>query len=92
VEYRAIYWTERSEQHIARHDVTPTEVEQAVFTRPQWEATGRESSTLVYGATDAGRRLLIVLVDSTAESDAWYVVTARDMTITEKRIFAQKAR
>jgi hypothetical protein len=87
-----VWSIEQSEQRVARHDVTPAEVEQAVFTRPQWEATGRESSTLVYGSTDAGRRPLVVLVDSAAESDAWYVVTARDMTITEKRMFAQKAR
>ncbi|MFF5109953.1 hypothetical protein [Streptosporangium sp. NPDC000509] len=90
--YRAIYWTERSEEHIARHGVTPEEVEQVVFTRPYWEAAGREGSTLIYGVTDDGRYLLVVLVESVAESGAWYVVTARDMTATEKRLFARKVR
>ncbi|MER5651123.1 hypothetical protein [Streptosporangium sp. NPDC002524] len=90
--YRTIHWTERSEEHIARHGVTPGEVEQVVLTRPHWEAAGREGSTLVYGVTDAGRHLLVVLVESVAESGAWYVATARDMIANEKRLFARKAR
>jgi len=92
VGYRAIHWTERSEEHIARHRITPEEVEQAVFTRPQFETSGRDDSTLIYGTTDAGRHLLTVMVDSAAEPDSWYVATARDMTPSEKRLFAQRAR
>ncbi|MFB9251514.1 hypothetical protein ACFFWE_25010 [Sphaerisporangium melleum] len=90
--YRPIQWTERSEEHIARHGVTPEEVEEVVFSRPQWEALGRDDSTLVYGTTDAGRYLLVVLADSVAESEAWYVATARDMTQRERKLFVQKAR
>lgn len=90
--YRAIHWTERSEEHDARHSITPEEVEQAVFGRPHFETSGRDDSTLIYGTTDAGRYLLTVMVDSTAEGDSWYVATARDMTPNEKRLFAQRAR
>ncbi|MBB2912368.1 hypothetical protein FHS43_003651 [Streptosporangium becharense] len=42
--------------------------------------------------TDAGRHLLVVVVDSAVEPDAWYVATARDLTIGEKRLFARKTR
>jgi hypothetical protein len=63
-----------------------------MFTRPRFETSGREECALIYGTTDAGRYLLIVAVDSTAEPDAWYVATARDMTAGEKRLFAQKSR
>jgi hypothetical protein len=90
--YRPIYWTERTEGHIARHGITPEEVEEAVFARPQWEAPGRNQSHLVYGTTNAGRYLLVVLGDSVEEPGTWYVVTARDMTQAERRLFAKKAR
>ena len=40
--------TSESEAHIARHGVTPEEVEQAVNSRPRYEAPGREDSTLLY--------------------------------------------
>ncbi|MFC0864834.1 hypothetical protein ACFHYQ_21300 [Sphaerimonospora cavernae] len=90
--YREIHWTERSEDHIARHGITPKEVEQALFTRPRFEAPGRDESTLIYGTTDAGRYVLIVAVDSTVEPDAWYIATTRDMTASKKRPFIQKAR
>ncbi|MER7703791.1 hypothetical protein ABTX81_12925 [Kitasatospora sp. NPDC097605] len=85
-----IYWTDRSEQHIARHGVTPGEVEQVVFTRPRWLASGREGTTLCLGVTDAGRHLLVVLVASTAAQACWYCVTARDMTGSERRLFLKR--
>ncbi|GAA1390306.1 hypothetical protein GCM10009639_18900 [Kitasatospora putterlickiae] len=85
-----IYWTDRSEEHIARHGVTPDEVEQVVFTRPRWFASGREGTTLCLGVTDAGRHLLVVLAVSTAVRSGWYCVTARDMTGSERRLFLKR--
>ena len=58
---REIRWTSESEAHIARHGVTAGEVEQAVNSRPRYEAPGREDSTLLYCAIDEGRALLVVL-------------------------------
>lgn len=87
---REIRWTVESEAHIARHDVAPEEVEQVVNSRPRYEARGREDSTLLYGATDAGRALLVVLVE--AVDGRWYVATAREMTDTERRTFRRKGR
>ncbi|MEV6977175.1 hypothetical protein [Kitasatospora sp. NPDC093806] len=85
-----IYWTDRSEDHIARHGVTPDEVEQVVFTRPRWLSSGRDGSTLCLGVTDAGRHLLVVLVASTAVESSWYCATARDMTGSERRLFLKR--
>lgn len=85
---REIRWTEESEAHIARHAVTPEEVEQAVHSRPRYETPGREDSRLLYGTTHSGRTLLIVLVD--AVDGRWYVATAREMTDTERRAFRRK--
>ncbi|MFE2408682.1 hypothetical protein ACFVSN_21775 [Kitasatospora sp. NPDC057904] len=85
-----IYWTERSEEHIARHGVEPEEVEDVVFSRPHWFARGRESTTLCHGVTQSGRYLLVVLVTSAAVPSAWYCATARDMTAAEKRLFLKR--
>jgi len=39
--------------HIARHNITPYEVEQALYTRPRLAVPGRESTTEVLGITTA---------------------------------------
>ena len=88
--YRGVRWTDWSEDHIGRHAVAPGEVEEVLFTRPRWIAKGRDGTTLVFGGTMSGRLLLIVTVD---EGDGVaFVVTAREMTEQEKRIFHRKAR
>jgi hypothetical protein len=88
--WRELAWSDESEAHIARHNVTPSEVEEAVNTRPQWEHPGAEESTLIYGCTKAGRHLLVVLVESA--DGRWHVATARDLTTTELRTFRRKGR
>ncbi|MGH9071144.1 MAG: hypothetical protein ACRDX8_08285 [Acidimicrobiales bacterium] len=60
---REIRWTEKAEDHIAAHAVTPDEVEQVVNTRPRLVLKGREGTEYLFGMTDAGRHLLIVLAD-----------------------------
>ncbi|MGH3687419.1 MAG: hypothetical protein ACRDRU_21620 [Pseudonocardiaceae bacterium] len=68
----------------------PEEVEQAVNSRPRYEAHGREDSTLLYCATEDGWALLVVLAE--AVDSRWYVATACDMTDTERRAFRRKGR
>lgn len=82
-------WTDDSEADIARHGVTPEEVEQATE-RPFYTMPGRGGTTLLLGQTHAGRYLLIVL---TGSSDGrWHIVTARTMTESERRIFIKKVK
>lgn len=90
VAWREIRWTEDSETHIARHDVTPDEVEELVNTRPRWEKPGRGGTELIYGTTDAGRHLLVVA--SKAADGLDFIVTARDMDPDEQREFSRRAR
>jgi hypothetical protein len=59
-----ILWTEESEAHIARHGITPGEVEDAIYSRPRWVASGREGTRLVFAQTGAGRCLLVVLAEA----------------------------
>lgn len=87
---REIRWTSESEAHIARHGVTPEEVEQAITNKPRYETSGREDSTLLYSATDEGHLLPVVLAE--AIDGRWYVATAREMTDTERRTFRRKGR
>lgn len=90
VDVREIRWTERAEDHIAAHGVTPGEVEQVVNTRPRLTVPGRDGVEYVFGTSDAGRYLLVVLAESLDGRD--YVATARDMTDSERRTFRRKAR
>lgn len=85
---REIRWTEESEEHIARHDVVPAEVEEVVNGNPRVEEPSREETTKVFGLTDAGRPLAVLLTEALDGRD--YVVTARPMTDTERRTFRRK--
>lgn len=90
VDVREIRWTERAEEHIAAHNVTPDEVEQVVNTRPRLVLRGRESTEYVFGTTTAGRHLMVVLAEAIDGRD--FVVTARDMTGGERQTFRRKGR
>ena len=85
-----VRWTEDSETHIGRHNVTPLEVEQVLYSQPRLAVPGREDTTEVLGQTDAGRLLLVVV--SPASDGRDFVVTARDMTAAEMRTFRDRSR
>jgi len=78
-----------SADHITAHNVTLAEVREAILEHPYWAAPGRAGTILIYRRTYAGRYLLVVTV---AEGDEVFVVTARDMTSSERRTFHRKAR
>lgn len=85
-----VLWSEDSEAHIARHNVTPLEVEQVLYSQPRLAVPGRDDTTEVLGQTDAGRLLLVVVTEAGDGRD--FVVTARDMTVAEKRAFRKRSR
>lgn len=87
---REILWTERSEDHIAAHAVMPNEVEQVVNAHPRLVLVGREETEHVFGTTDAGRYLMVVLSEAMDGRD--FAVTARDMTDSERRTFQRRGR
>jgi uncharacterized protein len=90
LDVREIRWTDKSEDHIAAHNVTPDEVEQVLYTRPRLVLKGPEGTEYVFGTTDGGRYLLVVLTESI--DGRAYVVTARDMTDAERQAFQRKGR
>jgi uncharacterized DUF497 family protein len=87
---REIRWTDKSEDHIAAHNVTPDEVEQVLHTRPRLVLKGPEGAEYVFGTTAGGRYLLVVVTESI--DGRAYVVTARDMTNAERQAFRRKGR
>jgi uncharacterized DUF497 family protein len=81
--------SDETETHIwVKHLVTLDEVEEACAADPL-VLRGRDGSYAVYGRTDAGRYLMIVLYPR--ERGAYALATARDMEDRERRRY-QKAK
>jgi uncharacterized DUF497 family protein len=86
VRIHELVWPEDRIDHIARHDVTPEEVEQMCFGRPLIQRAKSEGENPVYyvlGQTDAGRFLFSVIIRF--PDGRGYTVTARPMTDKEER-------
>ena len=84
-----LLWDEQNIAHIARHRVTPLEVEEVVFDSEsvfldagQPDRPGR---LVVLGQTPA-RRYLAVYLDTPSNGRS-YPVTARSMTAKERRLY-----
>lgn len=61
-----------------------------LYARPRIVERGRAETRYVFGATQAGRYLMVVTAD--AMDGRIYVITARDMTVSEKRRFQARAK
>ena len=84
-----IEWDEESIEHIWRHRVEPEEVEELLRGRYIFRR-GRDNTYYVFGRSGSGRYLFVVL---SLISRAYYrVVTARDMTTSERQLARRKAK
>ena len=81
-------WDVANVEHLARHGVHPEETEEACYNRPLI-LKGRRRSYLIYGRTNDGRYLLVVL--RYRGRGLARVITARDMTEAE-RSFCRRRR
>jgi uncharacterized protein len=85
---RRLIWDSWNVPHIARHEVTPDEVEEVCHGRYVTLA-GYEGRVLVLGPTQAERMLVAVL--EPVERGVYYPVTARPASRKERRYYvAQK--
>ena len=82
-----LIWDEDNEDHIARHGLDREDVEQAFYSSRVIER-GREGTYRVIGQTDGGRYLAIFVAPW--KSGAWYVVTARDADLRERRRYRRR--
>jgi uncharacterized DUF497 family protein len=68
-----------------KHGVTWEEVEEVCFSERLHARRGRDGRLKLFSQTDPGRYLLVVLAHR--EEGLWAVVTARDMTLPERRLY-----
>ena len=69
----------------SKHRIFWADIEEVCFSESHHVRRGREGLYKMFGKTLAGRHILVVLVDE--GWGQWKVVTARDMTSTEKRLY-----
>ena len=88
----SIKWTDASIEHLSRHAVQPTEIEEACFNEcdPPVIRSGRENLHYVFGRTNAGRFLFVVV--RFLRQGGVKVVTARDMNTWEKSYFKKRGK
>jgi uncharacterized DUF497 family protein len=85
-----LIWPEDRIDHIARHGVTPAEVEEACFSKALVQRARSEGENPVYyvlGRTAAGRYLFCVVIQF--PDGRGYPVTARPMTDKERQRYHQ---
>ena len=80
-------WNNWNIEHIAKHAVSSQEVEEACYRRPLIKKS-KDGLYLVYGQTYTGRYLLIVL--KYKSQSLVYVITAREMTRSEQKLFLSR--
>ncbi len=87
-----IKWTEESIEHIARHAVKPSEIEDACFNEDEKPFIRSSSGNLhyVFGRTYAGRFLFIVV--KFIRAGEIKVITARDMNAWERNYFKKRGK
>jgi hypothetical protein len=85
-----IIWPDERIDHIARHNVTPEEVDEVCFGHSlvlRAKSEGENPVYYVLGQTEAGRYLFCVIIQFPDRNG--YPVTARPMTTKERRRFRQ---
>ena len=88
--YRAdrFEWDDVNIDHIARHNVTPDEVEE-IFDGPRYIVRSQQGLYNAYGRTASGRYLFCVFVEA-RDGESVRIITARDMTETERKLYWRK--
>ena len=88
---KRLHWKQSQIEHIARHNVTPEEVEEVCFGNPFVQRTKSRGDNPVYyvlGQTHAGRYLFVVIIQF--PDGKGYPVTARPMSDKEERRYRQR--
>lgn len=81
-------WDEANQRHLTRHQVEPEEAEE-IFVGRVYLRRSYSGRYLAYGRTLDGRYLLVVFE---LQGTTVRVVTARDMTPKEKRLYRRRIR
>jgi len=82
------HWDDSNIEHISRHGIEPEEVEETFLGKRHTRKTNNDRY-LLYGRTDNGRYLLVVYI---IKEKRVRVITARDMTGNEKKLYKKRAK
>ncbi len=69
----------------SKHSITLNEVEEACLSDKRHVRKGKEGLYKLFSQTDAGRYILVVLLN--LGDSNWKVVTAREMTDSERQLY-----
>ena len=75
--------------NIAVYGIDPAEVWQVLRARRRLTRQMSEDANAVFGVTEAGRHLVVFVVESAYEDNDWDVVAARDMFPDEVAMFTK---
>ncbi len=85
-----ILWDEDSVYHIASHDVSPREVDEAIFEGNSLILKGREGRYIVLSQTLSGRYLTVIIVFKL--KGRIKIITARDMDEKERKYYQRRGK
>jgi uncharacterized DUF497 family protein len=88
MEIREFEWDDSNIEHIAKHGVSPDEVEDVAFDDDPWIKKGRKGSRYMLGYTIAGRYLFVVY-KSKGKGIA-RVITSMDMDKKTRRLYKER--
>ena len=83
-------WDENNIEHIARHNVSPDEIEDVAFNDEPWIKKGREGTRYMLGYTVAGRYLFVVYVFKS--KGIGRVITAIDMDEKTRKLYKRRGK
>jgi uncharacterized DUF497 family protein len=88
MEITEFQWDDNNIVHIARHSISPDEVEDVAFDDDPWIRKGRSGTRYMLGYTIGGRYLFVVYV--LKGKGIARVVTATDMDDKTKRLYKRR--
>ncbi|HLW02706.1 MAG TPA: hypothetical protein VKT82_28890 [Ktedonobacterales bacterium] len=80
-----LVWDDWNKTHIARHNVTPDEVEEMCQADPQTDGA-KKGRIRVTGKTSTGR-IISAFLDPESEEGVYYTVSCRDASKKERRAY-----
>ncbi len=90
MEIKEFEWNENNIDHIARHGVSPDEVEDVAFDDVPWIKKGRKGTRYMLGYTVAGRYLFTVY--TLRNKGVAKVITAMDMDDKTRRLYKKRGK
>ena len=83
-------WDDDNIEHMAKHGVSPDEVEGVAFDDEPWVKKGRQGTRYMLGYTVAGRYLFVVYVLKGKGSAR--VITAMDMDNKTRKLYKRRGK